>query len=110
MRCCVDALQSGASQFETNTGKLKRKYWWQNVKVRFSVAVAHVLDTLMALHYLNLKKKYYEFWSFICISVRYNLPAVINCKPFDCMIRYVALQYGPSLTVVHFHNSKIIYL
>jgi len=33
--CYVDALQSGASQFEANTGKLKRKYWWQNVKVGF---------------------------------------------------------------------------
>jgi len=32
---CADALQTGASQFEANTGKLKRKYFWQNVKVFF---------------------------------------------------------------------------
>lgn len=30
----ADALQAGASQFETNAAKLKRKYWWKNCKVR----------------------------------------------------------------------------
>ncbi|XP_077998678.1 vesicle-associated membrane protein 3-like isoform X1 [Glandiceps talaboti] len=29
----ADALQQGASQFETNAGKLKRKYWWKNLKM-----------------------------------------------------------------------------
>jgi len=29
----ADALQTGASQFTTNAGKLKRKYWWKNVKM-----------------------------------------------------------------------------
>jgi len=29
----ADALQAGASQFETSAGKLKRKMWWQNVKM-----------------------------------------------------------------------------
>ncbi|KAI5622949.1 period circadian protein-like 3 [Silurus asotus] len=28
----ADALQAGASQFETNAAKLKRKYWWKNCK------------------------------------------------------------------------------
>ncbi|RWS31165.1 vesicle-associated membrane protein 3-like isoform X4 [Leptotrombidium deliense] len=31
----ADALQQGASQFEQQAGKLKRKYWWKNLKVRF---------------------------------------------------------------------------
>uniref|UniRef100_A0A8C0AZM2 V-SNARE coiled-coil homology domain-containing protein n=1 Tax=Buteo japonicus TaxID=224669 RepID=A0A8C0AZM2_9AVES len=26
----ADALQAGASQFETSAAKLKRKYWWKN--------------------------------------------------------------------------------
>ena len=30
----ADALQAGASQFETSAAKLKRKYWWKNLKVR----------------------------------------------------------------------------
>jgi hypothetical protein len=31
--CVPDALQQGASQFEQQAGKLKRKYWWKNLKV-----------------------------------------------------------------------------
>lgn len=29
----ADALQQGASQFEQQAGKLKRKFWLQNLKV-----------------------------------------------------------------------------
>uniref|UniRef100_A0A670XSR7 V-SNARE coiled-coil homology domain-containing protein n=1 Tax=Pseudonaja textilis TaxID=8673 RepID=A0A670XSR7_PSETE len=29
----ADALQAGASQFETSAAKLKRKYWWKNCKL-----------------------------------------------------------------------------
>ena len=29
----AEALQEGASQFESSAGKLKRKMWWQNCKV-----------------------------------------------------------------------------
>ncbi|XP_055342287.1 synaptobrevin-like [Paramacrobiotus metropolitanus] len=29
----ADALQQGAAQFETSAGKLKRKYWWKNLKM-----------------------------------------------------------------------------
>ena len=29
----VDALEAGAMQFETTATKLKRKYWWENMKV-----------------------------------------------------------------------------
>jgi len=29
----ADALQQGASQFETQAAKLKRKYWWKNMKM-----------------------------------------------------------------------------
>lgn len=31
----ADALQAGASQFESSAAKLKRKYWWKNCKVSF---------------------------------------------------------------------------
>uniref|UniRef100_A0A671Q590 Vesicle-associated membrane protein 1 n=1 Tax=Sinocyclocheilus anshuiensis TaxID=1608454 RepID=A0A671Q590_9TELE len=30
----ADALQAGASQFESSAAKLKNKYWWKNMKVR----------------------------------------------------------------------------
>lgn len=35
----TDALQAGASQFETNAGKLKRKYWWKNCKMMIILAI-----------------------------------------------------------------------
>jgi len=31
----ADALQAGASQFEASAGKLKRKFWWKNMKVNW---------------------------------------------------------------------------
>uniref|UniRef100_A0A834R6Z0 Vesicle-associated membrane protein 2 n=1 Tax=Sarcoptes scabiei TaxID=52283 RepID=A0A834R6Z0_SARSC len=39
----ADALQQGASQFEQQAGKLKRKYWWKNLKV-FS-SLIYILST-----------------------------------------------------------------
>jgi hypothetical protein len=33
----ADALQAGASQFESSAAKLKRKYWWKNCKVNFFI-------------------------------------------------------------------------
>lgn len=35
----ADALQAGASQFETSAAKLKRKYWWKNCKVPKHISV-----------------------------------------------------------------------
>ncbi|XP_034825787.1 synaptobrevin-1-like [Maniola hyperantus] len=40
----ADALQHGAAQFEQQAGKLKRKYWWQNLKMMLIIgAVGAVL-------------------------------------------------------------------
>lgn len=33
----ADALQAGASQFESSAAKLKNKYWWKNCKVGVAV-------------------------------------------------------------------------
>lgn len=33
----ADALQAGASQFESSAAKLKNKYWWKNCKVVLSL-------------------------------------------------------------------------
>ncbi|XP_074860702.1 vesicle-associated membrane protein 1-like [Carettochelys insculpta] len=35
----ADALQAGASQFETSAAKLKRKYWWKNCKMMIILGV-----------------------------------------------------------------------
>ncbi|XP_027806881.1 vesicle-associated membrane protein 1 isoform X1 [Marmota flaviventris] len=35
----ADALQAGASQFESSAAKLKRKYWWKNCKMMIMLGV-----------------------------------------------------------------------
>ncbi|KAI1235679.1 hypothetical protein IHE44_0001759 [Lamprotornis superbus] len=43
----ADALQAGASQFETSAAKLKRKYWWKNCKENvLATAVATAVATM----------------------------------------------------------------
>ncbi|XP_058806687.1 vesicle-associated membrane protein 2-like [Phymastichus coffea] len=35
----ADALQMGAAQFEQHAQKLKRKYWWKNLKMMIIIGV-----------------------------------------------------------------------
>lgn len=44
----ADALQAGASQFESSAAKLKRKYWWKNCKV--NVLVLSLFFSLASMH------------------------------------------------------------
>lgn len=39
----ADALQHGASQFEQQAGKLKRKYWWKNLKMMIIIVIIGVV-------------------------------------------------------------------
>ncbi|XP_037297247.1 synaptobrevin-1-like [Manduca sexta] len=39
----ADALQHGAAQFEQQAGKLKRKYWWQNLKMMLIIGAIGVI-------------------------------------------------------------------
>ncbi|XP_076315278.1 neuronal synaptobrevin-like isoform X4 [Tachypleus tridentatus] len=52
----ADALQQGASQFEQQAGKLKRKFWWKNCKCMpllrtrmHSVEVLNVISASLGL-------------------------------------------------------------
>nr|XP_054769249.1 vesicle-associated membrane protein 3-like [Lytechinus pictus] len=45
----ADALQHGASQFETNAGKLKRKYWWKNCKMMIILAVIIIVILIIII-------------------------------------------------------------
>ncbi|MBN3284375.1 VAMP3 protein, partial [Polyodon spathula] len=49
----ADALQAGASQFETSAAKLKRKYWWKNCKMwAILIAVVLVIIIIIISEYL----------------------------------------------------------
>uniref|UniRef100_A0A663E6Z0 V-SNARE coiled-coil homology domain-containing protein n=1 Tax=Aquila chrysaetos chrysaetos TaxID=223781 RepID=A0A663E6Z0_AQUCH len=49
----ADALQAGASQFETSAAKLKRKYWWKNCKMMI------ILGVVCAVILIIIIKRYY---------------------------------------------------
>lgn len=55
----ADALQQGASQFEQQAGKLKRKFWLQNLKMMIIIGVIG----LVIVAYIACK---FEF-SVLCI-------------------------------------------
>ncbi|MEJ1279924.1 vesicle-associated membrane protein 1 [Cricetulus griseus] len=49
----ADALQAGASQFESSAAKLKRKYWWKNCKMMIMLGAicAIIVVVIVSLHY-----------------------------------------------------------
>lgn len=50
----ADALQHGASQFEQQAGKLKRKHWWSNVKMMIIMGVIGVVILIIIIGEYNL--------------------------------------------------------
>ncbi|XP_070610167.1 vesicle-associated membrane protein 2-like [Erythrolamprus reginae] len=47
----ADALQAGASQFETSAAKLKRKYWWKNCKMMIILGVLSAIILIIIIIY-----------------------------------------------------------
>ncbi|XP_056140186.1 vesicle-associated membrane protein 2 [Lampris incognitus] len=45
----ADALQAGASQFETSAAKLKNKYWWKNAKMMIILGVICVIVLIVII-------------------------------------------------------------
>jgi len=51
----ADALQQGASQFETQAAKLKRKYWWKNCKMIIMLSMVVVIIVVVVIIYFTTK-------------------------------------------------------
>ncbi|XP_012275635.1 vesicle-associated membrane protein 2 isoform X2 [Orussus abietinus] len=45
----ADALQQGAAQFEQHAGKLKRKYWWKNLKMMIIIGIICVVILIIII-------------------------------------------------------------
>ncbi|XP_015787092.1 synaptobrevin-1 [Tetranychus urticae] len=45
----ADALQQGASQFEQQAGKLKRKQWWRNMKMMAILAGIFIIFLIILI-------------------------------------------------------------
>ncbi|KAK0175644.1 hypothetical protein PV327_009378 [Microctonus hyperodae] len=48
----ADALQQGAAQFEQQAGKLKRKYWWKNLKMMIIIGIIAAIILIIIIVYL----------------------------------------------------------
>ncbi|XP_075021616.1 vesicle-associated membrane protein 1 isoform X1 [Calonectris borealis] len=48
----ADALQAGASVFESSAAKLKRKYWWKNCKMMIMMGVICAIVVVVIVNYL----------------------------------------------------------
>ncbi|XP_058668467.1 LOW QUALITY PROTEIN: vesicle-associated membrane protein 2-like [Ammospiza caudacuta] len=53
----ADALQAGASQFETSAAKLKRKYWWKNCKMMIILGVVCAVILIIIINSAVLSKE-----------------------------------------------------
>lgn len=52
----ADALQMGAAQFEQQAGKLKRKYWWKNLKMMIIIGIiCSILLIIIICKYFHSK-------------------------------------------------------
>lgn len=63
----ADALQAGASQFESSAAKLKNKYWWKNAKVRAGKchALCRLSTDVLDLWDRNVWMKFYYYYYFV---------------------------------------------
>lgn len=51
----ADALQQGASQFEQQANRLKRKYWWKNLKMMIILGIIGVALLIIVIgRYLSM--------------------------------------------------------
>ncbi|KAL1791204.1 vesicle-associated membrane protein 1 [Sigmodon hispidus] len=50
----ADALQAGASQFESSAAKLKRKYWWKNCKMMIMLgAICAIIVVVIVIYFFT---------------------------------------------------------
>ncbi|KAL4631133.1 vesicle-associated membrane protein 2-like [Arapaima gigas] len=49
----ADALKDTASQFETSAAKLKRKYWWKNLKMMIILGVVCAVILMIIIVYFS---------------------------------------------------------
>lgn len=62
----ADALQHGASQFEQQAGKLKRKQWWANMKMMIIMGAIGAILLIIIIGKFDLCFLMYSPCSFAC--------------------------------------------
>lgn len=84
----ADALQHGASQFEQQAGKLKRKQWWANMKMMIIMGIIGVVFLIIIFGKPGLDSKFYHylipclfFFQFGCLATEKHTSSR-NCVNF----------------------------
>ncbi|KYN02563.1 Synaptobrevin, partial [Cyphomyrmex costatus] len=65
----ADALQQGASQFEQQAGKLKRKFWLQNLKMMIIMGVIGLIILAIIIEFLLYKLSFRIYGFDHCITL-----------------------------------------
>ncbi|XP_068257365.1 vesicle-associated membrane protein 1 isoform X1 [Nyctibius grandis] len=58
----ADALQAGASQFESSAAKLKRKYWWKNCKMMIMMGVICAIVVVVIVNDLLSERGHFSYY------------------------------------------------
>ncbi|KAM6145087.1 vesicle-associated membrane protein 1 isoform 2-T2 [Phoenicopterus ruber ruber] len=58
----ADALQAGASQFESSAAKLKRKYWWKNCKMMIMMGVICAIVVVVIVNDLLSEHGHFSYY------------------------------------------------
>ncbi|KAM9627330.1 vesicle-associated membrane protein 1 isoform 5-T5 [Morphnus guianensis] len=58
----ADALQAGASQFESSAAKLKRKYWWKNCKMMIMMGVIGAIVVVVIVNDLLSERGHFSYY------------------------------------------------
>lgn len=77
----ADALQAGASQFETSAAKLKNKYWWKNAKVGTCTRSHHELQ----MYFLDVLEVYEKSKLSFLVQAQ-NFPDGMTNFPFPTFV------------------------
>uniref|UniRef100_A0A3P9MBA1 Vesicle associated membrane protein 3 n=1 Tax=Oryzias latipes TaxID=8090 RepID=A0A3P9MBA1_ORYLA len=94
----ADALQAGASQFETSAAKLKRKYWWKNCKMwAILIAVIVIIIVIIISEYQDIqKKKKSELLVFLCQLIKKSVKSAyfyVVLDPFLLLFFFLKHSY-----------------
>ncbi|XP_023559509.1 vesicle-associated membrane protein 1 isoform X1 [Octodon degus] len=74
----ADALQAGASQFESSAAKLKRKYWWKNCKMMIMLGAICAIIVVVIVKCCDLQgHRWRRTTTVLDVSQAWSKPALL---------------------------------
>ncbi|POI34656.1 hypothetical protein CIB84_001593 [Bambusicola thoracicus] len=77
----ADALQAGASVFESSAAKLKRKYWWKNCKMMIMMGVICAIVVVVIVNTIQDLTAFYclvAFWKMLGLMAEKRMRVVLS--------------------------------